>query len=704
MRDFKKTGIVLLFLMCSVISNAQIGVQNIEKNQSISLNSDSKSLGNINILFPEDGHELTLSENKVFTWSSPNNLQMGQEYSCHLRIVKINQTDIPEEVINNEAYFEHLTDTLSTTSDWSENLDTVYFATTQFFAWQIKAYSSDTLLAESDIYTFEGPPLFNRFNAGNQTIYTTKFTKVDQDWDSLCGTGYTIIQSNRIDLSFENIQVRRSGAELFLRSGELIGEYIDTLTITPRYNLDDLNLTMYFDSIIITADKYKALCNVEYAQKFRDDTIKVDVNNWIDLSSDSFYPLGDLYFSDTVIKYDNYVINISKSSKMFVRLTQYSPTYVGTIDYLYKDDTLKFDIPDEASILNYFNSQETLSVKTDYNFSLLTTSGILDLSDKESPGIFQDSLEWEGVYFNNLKVYKANTDTIFTFDIASEPINTVIRESSSWMAYLSNDKLVFNLDSTFSEHAYGEYNYFSMQYDNIKINNLNDSLEWSVAGEIYIPYLKEHYYEIDIPCKNDTILLAETDTACLFQIFPLSVLEFYEFGIIIDDSLYLGEIDHENKEVKIAISPFEDRLYFKPFFRIAGNGFNFHFASSVSEVSEYYTYFVDIDRTYVLQVVSYDGTKLRYEFTFEVKETTTRNLLSNTTIQVYPNPANDFIKVSGVEIGNQLSILDINGRSLYMKKAVNETELINVEEIETGVYFLKIENSENTVIKKVIKL
>ena len=78
------------------------------------------------------------------------------------------------------------------------------------------------------------------------------------------------------------------------------------------------------------------------------------------------------------------------------------------------------------------------------------------------------------------------------------------------------------------------------------------------------------------------------------------------------------------------------------------------------------------------------------------------NSLSNTT--VYPNPTKDYLNIDIPNaIGtSKLKLYDVQGR-FVMETTTNSTnEVMNIENLQNGVYLLSIENETNKTVKKVI--
>ena len=91
-----------------------------------------------------------------------------------------------------------------------------------------------------------------------------------------------------------------------------------------------------------------------------------------------------------------------------------------------------------------------------------------------------------------------------------------------------------------------------------------------------------------------------------------------------------------------------------------------------------------------------------FQITSDVTETA-----SNSNIAIYPNPAQDFIIVDGVnDIDANISILDITGKVINLvshSERSGESVTLNVSDLQNGVYLIKIETTKYSTIKKFVK-
>ena len=74
--------------------------------------------------------------------------------------------------------------------------------------------------------------------------------------------------------------------------------------------------------------------------------------------------------------------------------------------------------------------------------------------------------------------------------------------------------------------------------------------------------------------------------------------------------------------------------------------------------------------------------------------TSIKELSSVQNINVFPNPAADFITVSGLQGNEALYFYNISGQLIITRKAVSETETVSVSNLPSGVYLLKTSNGQ----------
>ncbi len=78
---------------------------------------------------------------------------------------------------------------------------------------------------------------------------------------------------------------------------------------------------------------------------------------------------------------------------------------------------------------------------------------------------------------------------------------------------------------------------------------------------------------------------------------------------------------------------------------------------------------------------------------------------SNNSISFYPNPANDILnlKFSDVNwINSSIEVIDMQGRIILTQKIESEAQLINVENLNAGIYCIKISNGAKNFVDRFI--
>lgn len=79
------------------------------------------------------------------------------------------------------------------------------------------------------------------------------------------------------------------------------------------------------------------------------------------------------------------------------------------------------------------------------------------------------------------------------------------------------------------------------------------------------------------------------------------------------------------------------------------------------------------------------------------------DVINGNAIVVYPNPATDGFYIDGLtDETTQITILNIQGKAIYSKIVVNK-EYISANSLSPGIYIIKLEISDEIVIRKLIK-
>lgn len=72
------------------------------------------------------------------------------------------------------------------------------------------------------------------------------------------------------------------------------------------------------------------------------------------------------------------------------------------------------------------------------------------------------------------------------------------------------------------------------------------------------------------------------------------------------------------------------------------------------------------------------------------------------SVQIYPNPANDFVKVAGLEGVFTCSITGMDGK-VYLRQVDTKQSTLNISHLPKGMYLIKIFNDEVSISRKILK-
>lgn len=71
------------------------------------------------------------------------------------------------------------------------------------------------------------------------------------------------------------------------------------------------------------------------------------------------------------------------------------------------------------------------------------------------------------------------------------------------------------------------------------------------------------------------------------------------------------------------------------------------------------------------------------------------------TISLYPNPSNGIVNIDNAE-GFHITVYDVLGKVITSKANISNQELIDLSNVTSGVYYMKLENEKTSTVKKVV--
>lgn len=70
-------------------------------------------------------------------------------------------------------------------------------------------------------------------------------------------------------------------------------------------------------------------------------------------------------------------------------------------------------------------------------------------------------------------------------------------------------------------------------------------------------------------------------------------------------------------------------------------------------------------------------------------------------LRIYPNPATDYLNVE-TAVASSIELIDMNGRVLFTSEIMTDQAEINVSDLNSGLYFIKVANEKSTSVEKVV--
>lgn len=118
---------------------------------------------------------------------------------------------------------------------------------------------------------------------------------------------------------------------------------------------------------------------------------------------------------------------------------------------------------------------------------------------------------------------------------------------------------------------------------------------------------------------------------------------------------------------------------------------------------ETYTCFADNDSNYV-----YAGRLDNRSFISKVyRQYITTGIAANQSSDrfiIYPDPVNEFLHIKSTHTNMTIEVMDCNGK-IYTSGVIDSKDIdINLSELSPGMYFIKLSNSDQCFIKKIIKI
>ncbi len=136
--------------------------------------------------------------------------------------------------------------------------------------------------------------------------------------------------------------------------------------------------------------------------------------------------------------------------------------------------------------------------------------------------------------------------------------------------------------------------------------------------------------------------------------------------------------------------------------------------SGVDSNEDYGDYFFNVTRytwydleygsriaNYIIADYGYGyGEQTFFQYISEDSYTSIKEQATIPNLQVYPNPASDYLQVSGTDSGSEYKLINQQGQEV-LSGTISGEERIDTSEFTSGIYFLEIKNNQAVSRKKI---
>ena len=74
------------------------------------------------------------------------------------------------------------------------------------------------------------------------------------------------------------------------------------------------------------------------------------------------------------------------------------------------------------------------------------------------------------------------------------------------------------------------------------------------------------------------------------------------------------------------------------------------------------------------------------------------NELEDVNVEIYPNPAKNYLEIESSEIVNEVQIVDFTGKVIK----IEHSQKFSIEDLSPGLYILNLSTSKGMVIRKLV--
>ena len=440
----------------------------------------------------------------------------GQIVEYNLRIKELQEGQDPREAINsNPDWFDYTTYPSSATYNRSYKIVDPQYQLRKMgdYVWQVKAYSGEQEVGDSDVKIFHGPPLINHFFAGNHIVRVLSTTT--DDLNSLTGTGEVRLVDEDIwtEISFEDISITPSVSGLnILTGGDIIHslddpqhvELVSVDTNSPngtavyefsffRLNFDGLYIfgeaTWNFP-LATTGSMPGVVRTKPQWQNYNDFTIKGAMN----VAEGSNYELLDPY---------QFQLQLDTTSVIYVNANRFWFDWNGFVEFssivpAVDDGVVSVPFFGATDIFyiteNDVDNADKIALVTNGQIDLQPVNYVIDFSEGESPSLKSNDPFWKGVFIEDFDLYYHSAIDEQGQLFLTAPLD---RRHSSFVkdpgvAWVASSGLDVDLDDSLADGTSVTFNSFPSTIHNFRLKRINGQLQdGEINGKFFLPIISD---------------------------------------------------------------------------------------------------------------------------------------------------------------------------------------------------------------------
>lgn len=466
--------------------------------------------GTISLKQPSHFGSFGINEAPNFKWTSPDNVIPGQFFNYHIKIVKLDSAQTPEDaMIENPVWHQEYSVATNKLTGFEVLLNKKFEAKTNY-AWQVSSLSEGQLIAVSPVYAFYGPPLIDKFNAGMHEVLVKSTS--NRDLNSLSGVAIIKLskEGKTQEVNFYNLRIIDVAGRYVLNSGSITADLEDTTNIELKPNVED-NLFAYYHPRKLKLDK-KALeiyGHVTWSfphaiTSFKEASV---VSNLCWINYDNFTLSGNAiltpYNRYELLDPYKFELNLFTSSDFLIDDNIYNLRFTGEVvlpDMISGSElgAGKVRVPFLKAEQLYYISNEKVKLDNNIlplqnsNLVMNPTSYIIDLSEIKSPLKLTENTFWKGVYFPKFRMdFNTNSDLLRQLIFEKPvPVDYELTLSDHFKNWIGSDGLNFLVVRNFPATQKATFNKFPAVLNTLTIDIEKNSVQnSSLTGSILIPFI-----------------------------------------------------------------------------------------------------------------------------------------------------------------------------------------------------------------------